>query len=203
MLKDNVLAIEGIDGCGKSTQVQRLADYYTEQGLKVKVQVFPSRDTEVGKLVRELMKSSKAHTKEGRLAIQYLMETDRLLTIPHIQEWREDYDLVLFDRYSVSNLAYGVADGFSLRFVAGLQKYPKIETVMIDITPQLGIQRRKGKIESVYDTDVAFLTKVRELYTSLIPISNRISGIGDEETVTKQLITWIDVNIFDNKRVII
>ena len=57
MNKDKIvpyLAIEGIDGSGKTTQIKKLLQYLNQQGCKTKSIHFTSKDNIYGKIIKAL-----------------------------------------------------------------------------------------------------------------------------------------------------
>ncbi|MBR5953840.1 MAG: thymidylate kinase, partial [Methanobrevibacter sp.] len=56
------IVFEGIDGAGKSTQIQILKEWLEANGLEVETLVEPT-DSEVGKLIREILQRSDATTE--------------------------------------------------------------------------------------------------------------------------------------------
>ena len=52
------ITFEGIDGCGKSTQVQLLHSYLTNQGIEVSLLREPG-STSIGELIRSILLSNE------------------------------------------------------------------------------------------------------------------------------------------------
>ena len=55
------IVFEGIDGAGKSTQIQNLKEWLEANGFRVETLVEPT-DSEVGKLIREILRRPDAQT---------------------------------------------------------------------------------------------------------------------------------------------
>src|SRR3989338_5044608 len=69
------IVVEGIDGSGKTTQVNRLAQYFIKQGKEVVVTGEPRKDKGIfGNLIQEILLSKK---KIPSAAFQYLFSADR------------------------------------------------------------------------------------------------------------------------------
>lgn len=103
------IALEGIDGSGKTTQIARLYDYFTKQGIQV-VRTREPRKNEglVGKLIQEILQGK---TKVPPVAFQYLFSADREmhheeLIIPSLQAGK----VVISDRCFWSAIPYGILD---------------------------------------------------------------------------------------------
>lgn len=112
-LKKNIygglyIALEGIDGSGKTTQVKELEKYFKSQGKEVVVSCEPTREGEVGELIHKIL---RGEIKIPRIFNQYLFSVDRGLNqqnfiIPALREGK----VVLSDRSFWSSLAYGILD---------------------------------------------------------------------------------------------
>src|SRR5437660_403176 len=106
--KGTYIAIEGIDGSGKSTQVAHLQRYLEEQKKDVVVTSEPHHGSMIEKMIRDALVSK---TKIPSPALQYLYSADRVMnqeTIvkPALQEGK----ILLSHRVFWSAVPYGVMD---------------------------------------------------------------------------------------------
>ena len=102
------ITFEGIEGSGKTTQINLLADYLRNQGHKVIVSREPG-GTELGKKIRKLLLDPRYDTMDYRTEI-LLYAADRAQHVkekikPALQEGK----IVISDRFVDSNLAYQAA----------------------------------------------------------------------------------------------
>lgn len=101
-----LIAIEGIDGSGKTTQVKAIASILRKQGKRVFVTKNPTNGI-VGRLIRKIL-NGKIHVSP--VSFQYLYSADRQLQqeeiIPHLKRG----EIVITDRYFWSAVAYGLSD---------------------------------------------------------------------------------------------
>src|SRR5436190_19715338 len=100
-------AIEGIDGSGKTTQVEKLAEYFHRQGKNVSITKEPT-DGVIGKLIRQVLEK-RIHIPF--ISLQYLFCADRAVhleqeVIPALKAGK----FVLSDRSLWSSVAYGITD---------------------------------------------------------------------------------------------
>ena len=102
------IVIEGIDGTGKSTQAQRLADHFTSRGREVVLSREPT-DGPWGTLLR-----NSAET--GRLSPEEELETFLKDRRQHVEELISPAlaagKVVILDRYYFSTMAYQGLRGF-------------------------------------------------------------------------------------------
>lgn len=102
------IALEGIDGSGKTTQAEALAAYFTKLGRKVVVTQEPRRDGVIGKIIHKVLRHE---VKVPPVALQYLFSADRAvhqekLIMPSLKEGK----VVISDRAFWSGVAYGLLD---------------------------------------------------------------------------------------------
>lgn len=116
-----LVQIEGTDGVGKTTVVNLLCEELDKEKVKVKVLVFPSRETIIGSIINEMLKRRKFEWNEA-VIFQLLQTANRLEFYKEIKEWREKKDSVLIlDRYVLSGLVYGKLDGVPYNSLMTLQ----------------------------------------------------------------------------------
>lgn len=104
------IVIEGMDGSGKSTQTKRLTEFLERKGLKVKSFHFPSGEGFYGNMVNSFLRGEfgKADDVDPYFAA-FLFAGDRRDMSEKVNEWLQEYDIVLLDRYAFSNIAYQCA----------------------------------------------------------------------------------------------
>lgn len=100
-------AIEGIDGSGKTTQVQKLAEYFIKQGKNVFITKEPTNGI-IGNLIHQVLEKE---IKVPFISLQYLFCADRAIhlqqeVIPALQAGK----IVLSDRSLWSSVSYGISD---------------------------------------------------------------------------------------------
>ncbi|MBI2442292.1 MAG: dTMP kinase [Candidatus Levybacteria bacterium] len=102
------IVIEGIDGSGKSTQVQRVKEALAKRGVTVLETAEPNTHDAIGVLIRDVL---AAKVKIPSVAIQYLFSANRATTHqeiihPALQEGKT----VISHRCFWSAVAYGMVD---------------------------------------------------------------------------------------------
>jgi len=101
-----IIDIEGTDGSGKHTQTKMLLDYLLTKGYKCKMISFPNYDSNSSAPVKMFLAGElggSANCLNGHQA-SALYAVDRLVTMKQLQI--EDYDFILLDRYTPSNMIH-------------------------------------------------------------------------------------------------
>ncbi|MDQ3739977.1 MAG: dTMP kinase [Actinomycetota bacterium] len=106
-----LIAIEGVDGAGKTTQVNLLADAFREAGAEVYLSSFPRyADKIFGDLIRRYLSGDlgELHTVHP-LFVALLFAGDRAAEAPALRQALCEDKVVICDRYFYSNVAYQAA----------------------------------------------------------------------------------------------
>lgn len=101
--KGKLIVFEGIDGCGKSTQVKMLSDYLTSKGIKNVVSAEPTHG-KFGTAVREAAARGERMCPKDEMA--YLLNDRAEHVTTFIRPELEEGTWVILDRYYLSMLAY-------------------------------------------------------------------------------------------------
>jgi dTMP kinase len=151
MRRGKLITFEGIDGCGKSTQMRLLGQYLTERGVAV-VSTREPGGTELGRKVRSALLDGGAGSVEP-LAELLLYAADRAqhvrrVILPALSLGK----VVLSDRfYDATTVYQGYARGFDLELVNQLNELatgglkPDL-TLLFDLDVETGLKRtmRRG-----------------------------------------------------------
>lgn len=101
-----IIAFEGIDGTGKSVQMERLAASLRDRGLSVLEISFPMYDTFFGEKIGNYLTGKdgiSADRVDGKsMALWFALDRyEAFLNIPY-----REYDVLLINRYVLSNAVY-------------------------------------------------------------------------------------------------
>ncbi|MEE0025573.1 dTMP kinase [Methanobrevibacter sp.] len=167
MNKTNFMYIvfEGIDGAGKSTQIQLLKEWLEANGLEVEALVEPT-DSEIGKLIRKILQRSDATTDRVQKTLGLLFAADRMLIMDKLSD---DKKVILSDRSFISSLAYQEpAD-----WIVELNKYAKKPDLVLflDLDVKTSVSRTTGEDEFENEE---FLTQVKTNYLEIINDFNHV-----------------------------
>jgi len=196
------IVVEGIDGSGKSTQIEYLKEHFMQKGLQVMVTREPG-GTAIGEQIRAILLDPD-NRKMDPVAEMFLYAASRAQHIKElIGKCLEDGVHVICDRFVLSSYVYqGIARGIGLDTVkmvngiavAGID--PDI-TFFIDIDNEESFQRRaKRNIQDRMEKeDRAFHMKVCDGYRKLIRDMDNIvtvNGMQKPCDIAKELIRHVD-----------
>lgn len=145
-MKGRFITIEGVEGCGKSTQVVRLKHELEDSGYEVEVTREPG-GTAIGEQVRQLL-LDPAHGDISPMAELLLYEAARAQHVDQrIRPALEAGKIVVCDRFADSTSAYqGAGRGFDMTELEELHRtatrgtWPDL-TVVIDVPVEMGLER--------------------------------------------------------------
>lgn len=158
MKKNLFIAIEGIDGSGKSTQAKNIAKRLEAEGHKVYL-TFEPTDMRIGKMIRSILGGKE---KADEKVIAALFVADRLDHLLHetngiIKKLEEGYT-VITDRYYFSSYAYHGAhvdmDWVIASNNMAAQTLKPDVNIFVDVSPEVAMKRINANRESIeiYET---------------------------------------------------
>jgi len=178
-LPGRFVVLEGIDGCGKTTQLEHLGQWLPTSGLMpAGVRLLTSREpggTSLGRALRELLLHPPAGASPCSDAELLLYAADRAQHVAQvIRPAREAGDWVLCDRFSGSTAAYqGYGRGLPLERIAALEGFatgglePDL-TLWFDLPLEESLRRRGGRAaDRIEATGHAFLERVAAGFATL------------------------------------
>lgn len=169
MNKSKFIVFEGIDGAGKTTQIELLCSALEKRGLKCKITAEPT-DLPSGREIREALSGK---TKKTPIEMAEMFACDRAIHNTHPEEGINralaDGITVVSDRYYYSSLAYqGAALGYETVAALNLDN-ESIRTpdlcVFLDLTPEKSLERigKRGEATEIYE-NFDYLTKTRAMF---------------------------------------
>jgi thymidylate kinase len=164
-----IITIEGTDASGKATLCATLAKALQAKHPThlVMQQSFPDYSTDSGSAILRVLKGEiLAGDKDRALILQALMAANRYEVFQLLAEFEVSEDRILIlDRYYISGLVYGFADGLPSGWLEALHDaLPPAEiSILLDLSVEEGFRRRPERRDK-YEGDVTFLESVRKLY---------------------------------------
>ncbi|MGQ9506937.1 MAG: dTMP kinase [Candidatus Bathycorpusculaceae bacterium] len=185
------ICIEGLDGCGKTTQTKLLVRKLKRMGYAA---VYTAEPTS-GKIGR-FIKNYCLHSGKRVSAIveALLFAADRFEhvnneIIPALNEGK----IVVSDRYVYSSLAYQGAAGLDLKWIEAINKhalYPDL-AIFIDVEPKIAIKRLKSKKSVMENFETQ--KKVRSVYLDFVGKGElvRMDGNKSKEEVANEILNFV------------
>ena len=189
-----IITFEGIEGVGKSTQINLLKDYIQSRGLSASIFREPG-STAIGENIRSILLDSKENlSKESELLLMFAARAQLILEKVKIS----NTDFILFDRFYDASVAYqGYGRGLSVDFINNLISFincPQPDlTFLLDISVENGFKRKiddvKDRIESSGDE---FFENVRQGYLEIAKSQPErikvIDAMGSIDDINKEII---------------
>lgn len=191
------IVFEGIDGCGKSTQIKMLAEALRARGREVVVTAEPT-DTETGRMLRRALSGAMSATP-CRMAAMFTL--DRIVhntAEGGINDTLRSGADMLSDRYYYSSLAYqgSLCD---YEWVKGMNvNCPDIRKpdlcIFLDIPPKEALERigKRGEAMEIYekeDTLTAFRNTFLHVFQTLGDNVAVIDASGSPEEVAARVLS--------------
>ncbi len=200
------IVIEGLDGAGKSTQVDLLTKYLQSAGKNVEYVHFPTGNSEIfGEMINRFLRGEFGGIDQvDPYLVSLLFAGDRYNVAPVINGWLNEGKFVINDRYVYSNIGFQCAKIkddcekkklfdwiFNLEF--NYFKIPRPDlNIFLDVpfsfTEKRLVENRTGKDREylngktdIHEANLDFQKKVRETYLDAVKVDNRIVRIDCSE----------------------
>ena len=154
MQQGRFVSFEGIEGCGKSTQIGLLSDYLSKHSIRHTITREPG-GTAVGEGIRKILLASETiHlTAASELLLFYASRSQNIEE--KIKPALERNEMVICDRYYHASMAYqGYGRGIPLDFIRKLtdlvcDPYRPDLTFLLDIEPEVGLARARARASPI------------------------------------------------------
>lgn len=199
------ITFEGLDFCGKSTQVQLLEKYLIKKGIKVIVVREPG-GTEISEKIRDILLDKKNNEMKNKTELLLFSASRSQLVDQTILPSLQNGYYVISDRFHDSSIAYqAFGRGLDFDFVYKLQSFvisqaiPRL-TFFIDIPVEEVVRRmsnvKKIELDRIESSKTDFYEKVRQGYFYLAEKDKRfiiINGLLQIDEIHRVI-----VNKFEN-----
>ena len=165
-----LLALEGIDGCGKSTQAELLAAALRARGLEVVLTCEPT-DSPLGRQIREYFQGSERYLSPKE-ELNLFMADRREHVAEVIDPALAEGKIVITDRYYYSSVAYQGALGLDPDRILAQNEVMAVRpdlTIILTLPVAQALARISGppqRPRQVSD-DPAYLERVAAIYAGL------------------------------------
>ena len=212
-MKGKFIVLEGIDGCGKTTQINELSKWLPKSGLIDKnATLIKTREpggSILGREIRDMILNTTKSNSPSILTELLLYSADRAehiskIILPALQNG----DWIISDRFSGSTLAYqGYGREISIDIIKKLENIvcqnikPDL-TFFLEISPEESIRRRRNKVADRIESEgFEFLEKVNHGF-KLIALENNweiIKASEDLSSISHQIQTSLIKKFSSNK----
>ncbi len=191
-----LIVLDGVDGCGKSTQALRLVAYLSGLGRQVEHVREPGGTTE-GELLRDLLLDRDSDLSPGVEALLFCAARRQLLE-KRIVPCLEAGTSVVCERFHPSTFAYqafawGLPEEHVLGLLHGWAGSPEPDlTLILDLPVQLAVERRGVSTDRIEDRGMDFQHQVAlgmKRYAELcFKTTVVVDADGDEDQVAARVV---------------
>ncbi len=149
-----IIVFEGIDSSGKETQSKLLYARLKKEGYDVEYIDFPRYETDVGKLIKKLLKKRFVNTSPEVAILLYAL--DRYMEMSRLRA----HKILIVDRYTPSNIAYWgaiIKDKSITRWIKQVEsRLPQPDLIIFIDTPpetakEFGKEKKHDEFEKWYE----------------------------------------------------
>jgi len=168
--KYRYIAIEGIDGSGKTTIANLLYNELSKRYNKIILMKEPY-DNDLSKKIKEIILKEHEKNLDYGYLLTLLFTADRSIKNIDLKKYLNNDYIVISDRSIYSTFSYQILyEGINIEWLKCVSKYiirPDI-TFILDVDPKIAIERinLRGKNITSYE-NIEFLRKVRENFLKL------------------------------------
>ena len=192
-----IISFEGIEGVGKSTQIDLLHDYLLKEGKSVKKFREPGSTIPSERIRNILLDANLTLTSQTELLLMYASRSELVAN----EILSNQHDFILLDRYFDASMAYqGYGRNLDKDFINSLQTFidapdPDL-TILLDIDPVKGFKRKSGdSMDRIESSGLKFFNDVRNGYLELANQYPRIKYIDaekDANTISLEIINLVE-----------
>ena len=205
-LAKKFIVIEGLEGAGKSTAISYIDKWLAAQNMPAEKIVYTREPggTELAERMRDIVKMEvQGETLQDKAEL-LLMYAARVQLVEHIIKPALANDcIVVGDRHNYSSLAYqGGGRGIDLQLIEEIKQvslgdFKADLTLYLDIDPELGLNRARGRgeLDRIERQAIDFFERTREVFLALVAGDENaftIDGSQTPEQVEKAIFTRLD-----------
>lgn len=202
------IVVEGLEGAGKSSVIKRLTDALKQHGINVLTTREPG-GTPMAEAIRDCVKQNweEKVTQQTELLLMYAARSQ--LVENCIKPALQAGTWVIGDRHDLSSVAYqGGGRGVSLDTLTSLRNmtlgnFSPDFTLYLDIDPQIGLARARGRgeLDRIEQSGLAFFQRARQSYQLHINAMENAVTIDASQNMQKVQEDAVDaLNTFINQR---
>lgn len=209
-MNNKFIVIEGLDGSGKSTIVNKVMKYLNNYNIYNVIITREPGGTPIANILRSLIKYKSTTESINDISELLMIYTARSQLLENIikPSLSQGY-WVIGDRYNLSSYAYqGGGRGVDKTLLDVLSKkvtdnlFPDL-TLYLDVSPEIGLKRIKNrnKIDCIEQESPVFFNRVRSYYQKIARSKKNIITIDanqDLKKVSSDIYKYLDLWLFSN-----
>ena len=170
--KGKFISFEGIDACGKSTQVKMLLNHMNMSSNNTILVREPGGST-ISEQIRDILLNKNLYEMSDRTEALLMTGSRAQLTYEKISTNLIEGKNVIADRYSDSTLAYqGGGRGLDIEWLIELNRFATYNllpdvTFLIDLHPEEAIKRKDTENDRIEKAGMDLQVKVRNSYLDI------------------------------------
>lgn len=191
------IVIEGIDGCGKSTQTKLLSDFLSQKGYSIVLRKYPEYGKPIGDLISNWLYSKEYDFNVEAQTLLYF--ADFIKDKEYLENNLKDGKIILSDRYFTSTIVYQKIKGMpiskleTLSQMFGLVKPDLV--IYIKISPETSFERKSSQKDlDRHEGDKKFLKILFDNFEETAKKYNWeiVDGERPIEEITKDIINIVN-----------
>jgi dTMP kinase len=206
MMRGTFITIEGGEGAGKTTMMDRMAEWLVARGRKV-VRTREPGGTELAEKLREILldRNTVGLSGQAELLLMFASRAQHLAEV--IRPALDRGETVLCDRFTDATWAYqGGGRGLPVEDIATLERLvhgdlqPDL-TLLLDLPVAQGLQRasRRGVADRFEEESSGFFSRVRQAYRERAASAPERFAVVDASGTVEQV--WSQVEVILQQRV--
>lgn len=177
MKKGTLIVLDGIDGSGKTTQINLLSGYLKKKGVDFEVISFPRYGN--NQYTDQIERYLKGKESFDPYIIAKAYASDRLLAKSLIEQWLKKGKLVIANRYAAASKAHLGANMPEAERKAFFEWLDNLEykengiprgdlTILLDVNPKVGQKNAVKKHKAdIHEHDLKHLQEAAKIYLEL------------------------------------
>ena len=193
-----IITFEGIEGVGKSTQINLLKDFLIDKGLSVDIVREPG-STSSGEAIRNILLSNDFElNSKTELLLMFSARSELVKSLVSSNK----YDVILFDRFYHASIAYqGFGRGIDISFIDSLIEFvdcPKPDlTFILDNSVESSFSRKSSDVKDrIERSGESFFNRVRNGYLNIAQNNKDyvkvIDASNDIDIINQHIIKYVN-----------
>lgn len=207
------IVIEGLEGAGKTTAINAITDWLSQQGIQF-IKTREPGGTPLAESLRTLVKAPQQAEKITAEAELLIMYASRIQLIENVIKPALNKGVwVVGDRHDLSSRAYqGGGREISDELIepirqAVLKGFEPDLTLYLDIRPEVGLARAsaRGELDRIEQEALSFFERTRAKYQSIAATDPNIQTVDAEMTIPQVqacIKSQLDAHFSENVKVV-